>query len=198
MVLIDWKPEKAYFDLLPDKAERDRFFKEVCTFEWHCNHDAGVSFADNAKPLLEKYKNDQHMQRCILAYGERFQNMLSPIVDSVAVLRELCANGISAYALTNWSAESFPETRQTYDFFSLFKDIIVSGVEREVKPNPRIYQILLERTGIDPKQSVFTDDRAENLVPANKLGFSTIHFTSPENLRDELIKLGLPLMKRCA
>ncbi len=198
-VLVDWNPDYLYRKLIPDEKERTFFLTQVCTRAWHFRHDLGVSFADNAEVLLQDYPNDPQMQSLIKAWGGRFGEMFNGAIDkSVDILTELHDAGTPLYALTNWPAECFPLIEGRFPFFSFFRDMIVSSVERVTKPDHRIYEILLERTKIDPHSTIYIDDLVENLVPAAALGFTTIHFTSPEALRAELNRHKLPLLQRGA
>ena len=193
-VLVDCNPDYLYRKLIPDEKERQHFRAHVCTRQWHHSHDLGVSFVDNAQLLLKNYPNDPRMQSLIKAWGTRYGEMFSgPIDKTVDILTELHKAGMPLYALTNWSADDFPVARKRFPFFSLFKDIVVSGIERVTKPDRKIYEILLERTKIDPHNAVFIDDREDNLTPAAALGFTTLLFTTPEKLRNDLINLNLPL-----
>ena len=90
------------------------------------------------------------------------------------------------YALTNWSAETFPVALQRYDFLHWFDGRLVSGEEKIRKPFPEIYELLLSRYNIDPVKAVYIDDRLSNLAEPNRLGMHAIHFHSPEQLRKEL------------
>ena len=193
-VLVDWNPDYLYRKLIFDKKEREFFLTQVCSRAWHCRHDLGVSFADNAEVLLQNYPNDPHMQSLIKAWGGRFGEMFNGAIDkSVDILTELHDAGMPLYALTNWPAECFPLIEGRFPFFSFFRDMIVSSVERVTKPDRKIYEILLERTKIAPCSTIYIDDREDNLTPAASLGFTTLLFTTPEKLRNDLIKLNLPL-----
>ncbi|MDR3425745.1 MAG: HAD family phosphatase [Alphaproteobacteria bacterium] len=197
-VLIDWDPEYLYRKLIPNDEERHDFLTKVCTREWHNRHDKGVSFADNARELSEKYPNDPRLRSLIYAWGERYEEMFSgSIQGSVKILEELNDAKVALYALTNWSAEYYPKACKSFPFLFLFKDAVVSGEEHVMKPDPQIYEILLERTKIDPRRAIYIDDRKENLLPASALGFTTILFTTPEALRAELIRHRLPLAPMC-
>jgi len=199
-VLIDWNPEYLYRTLIPDDTERAYFLTQVCTRTWHERHDAGVSFADNAQELLEKYHGDTRMQTFIYAWGARFGEMLNGTIDgTVDILSDLHRRGIPIYALTNWPSEAFGPAKKRFPFLSWFKDTIVSGEEHIKKPDPALYETLLKRTGIDAGSSLYIDDREENLVPARALGFQTILFTTPDALVTELGQYNFPsLQKRYA
>jgi 2-haloacid dehalogenase len=128
----------------------------------------------------------------IRAYRERWEETLgSPIDGSVAILGELRAAGRPLYGLTNWSHETFPLARARFPFFDWFDGIVVSGEEKLIKPDPRLYVRLLERYRVDPARAVFIDDSPNNVEAAAALGIHAIHFRSPPALRDELTALGV-------
>jgi 2-haloacid dehalogenase len=114
------------------------------------------------------------------------------IQETVDIFRELkMANGHRFYALTNWSAETFPIALETFDFLGWFDGIVVSGVEMTRKPFPEFYQILLDRYDVAPEKAVFIDDNHRNVLAARAMGIESIHFQSPAGLREELKKLGV-------
>ncbi len=114
------------------------------------------------------------------------------ITETVTLLDQLKkANTQRLYALTNWSAESFPVALQRYDFLQHFEGIIVSGEEKIIKPNSKIYKILLDRYQINPKQSIFIDDNLQNVQAAEKFGINGIHFKSAYQLKEDLVKFGI-------
>jgi len=189
-VLLEWNPRHLYRKLFAgDDAAMEAFLGSVCTEAWNERQDAGRSFADGVAELLPKYP--QHA-RLIEAFGARFGEMIpGAIEDSVAVLHELKRAGVPVYALTNWSSETFPPQRQRFAFLALFDGIVVSGDEGVIKPDPRIFRILLGRYGIAPGDAVFIDDVPANAAAAATLGIHGIHFRSPALLRAELATLGL-------
>ena len=189
-VLLEWNPRHLYRKLFAgDDAAMEAFLGSVCTEAWNERQDAGRSFADGVAELLPKYP--QHA-RLIEAFGARFGEMIpGAIEDSVAVLHELKRAGVPVYALTNWSSETFPPQRQRFAFLALFDGIVVSGDEGVIKPDPRIFRILLERYRIAPGDAVFIDDVPANAAAAATLGIHGIHFRSPALLRAELATLGL-------
>ncbi|MGB8192190.1 MAG: HAD family phosphatase, partial [Chitinophagaceae bacterium] len=154
--------------------------------------DAGRSLKDATEELVTKFPEHEENIR---AYYDRWEEMLGgPIQGTVEVLRGLKDNNsIKLYALTNWSHETFPVALQKYDFLHWFHGRIVSGEEKTRKPFPQIYQLLIDRFGINPSTSIYIDDNARNLEPAQQLGFHTIHFKSPEQLREELNKSGIEI-----
>jgi 2-haloacid dehalogenase len=187
-VLIDWNPRHLYRKLFEDEARMEQFLTEICSPVWNVSLDAGRSFDDGIAELLPRHPEEAHLIR---AWKDRWEEMLAgPIHGTVAILEELHAAGVALHALTNWSAETFPIGRRHYPFLDRFRTILVSGQERIVKPDPRIFHLLIERTGVVPQRTVFIDDSQKNADAAAGLGFKAIRFTDPENLRARLSELG--------
>lgn len=189
-VLLNWNPRHLYRKLFPgDEAAMEDFLTNVCTVEWNERQDAGRTFAEAHAELIPKHPDKTHL---IEAFGKRFDEMIDgPIEGTVDILAELKRSGVPRYALTNWSAETFPPAQARYDFLSWFDGIVVSGEEGVIKPDARIFRILLERFRIVPGEAVFVDDNPANAAAAQALGIHGIHFRSPELLRFELETLGI-------
>ena len=188
-VLIPWDPRFLYRKLLPDEAAVERFLGEVCTAEWNLGLDAGRPWDEAVADLIGRYPPHAPLIR---AYDERWGEMIQPaIAESVAILESLAAAGTPLYALTNWSTAKFNFARPQYPFLERFRDIVVSGEVQLIKPDPRIYRLLLERNGLNAADCVFIDDSRKNVDAAAALGLSPIHFRSPAQLRDVLAVLGV-------
>lgn len=169
----------------------ERFLAEVCTNDWNLQQDAGRSWAEAIAVLKEQHPSHTAL---IDAFRERWPEMIAgPIHDTVDILRELKAAGTPLYALTNWSHETFPLALDRFDFLHWFDGVVVSGQERLVKPDPRIYHVLVERHGLRPSEIVFIDDNPRNAQAATAIGMHGIHFVGADRLRGDLIALGLPL-----
>ena len=184
-VLIDWDPRHLYRKLLADEAAVEEFLATVCTPEWNAELDRGRPFAEGVAELVERHP--EHAA-AIAAYHERWPEMVAgDLPGTVEVLAELRAAGVPLYALTNWSAETFAITRGRFEFLEWFDGLLVSGEERVTKPDPAIFQLLLDRFGLDPTATVFVDDSEANVAAARRLGFDAIGFTGHEELRRELV-----------
>ena len=188
-VLVDWDPRHLYRKLFPDDAAAmEDFLGRVCTFAWHGQLDAGATFEEIIAPL--KARHPEHAD-LIDAYQARFPEMFAGTIDgTVDLLERLHARGVPLYALTNWPS-AFPPSRLDYPFFGRFRDIVVSGVERVCKPDPRIFRILLERNGLEAADVVYVDDRQDNTDAALAIGMRAVRFTSPEALERDLVRFGL-------
>lgn len=180
-VLIDWNPRYLYRKLIADETEVERFLTDVCSHDWNVAQDAGRKIADAVAEASARHPDKIDLIR---AYYERFGEMMAgPIHGTVTVLEELHAKGTPLYALTNWSAETFPIGRRRFGFLSLFRHITVSGELGLAKPDPAIYRHVLAAAGKDARQCVFIDDSPRNVEAARAIGFNTIRFTSAEALR---------------
>jgi 2-haloacid dehalogenase len=187
-VLIDWNPRYLYRKLLPE-PEVESFVQRVVPTSWHVQMDAGYPFAEAIAERLDEHPEHTSLIR---AYVERWAEMLGGAIEgTVEILRALRGRGTPVYSLTNWSAETFHHAEARFEFLTWFEDILVSGRERIMKPDPAIYRRLLDRNALSPERGVFIDDVPENLEGAHAIGLDTIHFTSPEALRAELEARGL-------
>ena len=188
-VLIDWDPRHMYRTVFDDEAEMEHFLTEIATLEWNSQHDAGVRWADGVATLSDEYPEYAHL---IELYQQRWVEMLNgPINGTVAILARLKTTGHEVHALTNWSSETFPVALGRFEFLSWFEHIVVSGDEKVIKPDPRIFEILLERIGRNAYECVFIDDGIKNIEVARELGFTSIHFQNPKQLESELTALGV-------
>ncbi|MBM3928843.1 MAG: HAD family phosphatase [Sphingomonadales bacterium] len=188
-VLYDWNPRFLYERLIPQGEALDAFLRDVLTMEWHFQHDAGRPFAETSVELVSKFPQHAEM---IGHWGPRFlESIGAPIAGMHELVAELDDAGVPLFAITNFSGEFFPElrTRDAY-LFDRFRDIVVSGDEKLVKPDPAIYRLALERFGLRPEEAVFVDDNAANVDSAAKLGIHAILFTDEAALRSELRGLG--------
>jgi 2-haloacid dehalogenase len=100
------------------------------------------------------------------------------------------------FALTNWSAETFPIALQKYEFLHWFDGRLVSGEEKTRKPFPEIYIKMMDRFKINPSTSIYVDDNMRNIFPARELGFTTLHFKDSDQFRRELIENGFPSLAK--
>src|SRR5262245_51406935 len=174
-VLIDWNPRYLYRKLFNgDEAAMEHFLAHVCNGAWNLAQDAGRSWAEAIEILCVDYPQHRPL---ISAYRERWDEMLNgPIDGTLQILAELRAKGVPLYALTNWSAETFPIAKERYEFLGWFSDILVSGQEGLIKPDRRIYELLLSRNGLAAAESVFIDDAPKNVEGARAAGMAALHF----------------------
>ena len=190
-VLIDWNPDYVFDAIFADKPERKKYFYEnICTPHWNEEQDAGRSLQAATDLLLDEHPEWQDE---IVAYYGRWREMLGGAIQgTVDIFKDLKnAGNYKIYALTNWSAETFPVALETFDFLHWFDGIVVSGTEMTRKPFPEFYQILLDRYNVAPSEAIFIDDNHRNVLAGRAMGIESIHFQSPEGLREELKRLGV-------
>ena len=188
-VLIDWNPKYVFDKLFDDEDRKKYFFENICTMEWNEAQDAGRPIKEATEELVAQYPE---WKGYIEAYYGKWTEMLGgPIHDTVEIFKTLKQSGrYKLYALTNWSAETFPYALEMYEFLHWFDGRVVSGEEKMRKPHPEFYQVLLDRFDVRAEEALFIDDSVRNIQAAKKIGIKTIHFTSPEQLRNELVQQG--------
>ena len=189
-VLIDWQPERMYSKLITDENKRKWFLEEICNLDWNEEQDGGRTIAEANRLLIEQYPD---YREWIEAYYQRWDEMLGgPIEGTVEVFRKLRQNpSRKIYALTNWSAETFPKALEIFDFLHWFDGRVVSGEEKTRKPFRDIYEIILNRFELVPEETLFIDDNLRNIKAAEEMGIVCHHFKSPELLEQFLIENGI-------
>ena len=188
-VLFEWDLRYLFAKLIADKDELEFFVTHVVTPEWHFQHDAGRALDDM---VAERIAEFPEYAKLIAVYANRFNETIpGPVTGSLEIVQELAESGVPLFAITNFGAEFWEGFRPTQPIFALFQDIIVSGVEKLVKPDPAIYALALQRFGIRPGQAIFIDDNHANVISARENGFATHHFRDAASLRAELVALNL-------
>lgn len=184
-VLVDWDPKYVFRDVFDTETEVDWFLDNICTMAWNVQQDAGRTLEEATITLQEKHP-EWHAQ--IAAYYGRWEEMLKgPVQGTLDIFSEIKAsNKFNTFALTNWSAETFPVAQSKYEFLKWFDGIVVSGIEKCIKPAPRIYKILLERFALRPSECLFIDDNKSNVAGALALGIQAIWFRSSQQLKEDL------------
>ena len=187
-VLIDWDPRHLYRKMFDDTEEMERFLAEICTTDWNLQMDRGLPFEEGVAALSRQHPE---MTPYIEAFWTRWPEMIAgAITGTVAILEALHAKRTPLYALSNWSAQTWPYAKDRFAFLELFDGLVISGFEGTMKPEPAIFDIVKDRYTIDPADAVFIDDRAENIAVAETLGFGGILFTGPAALSDALSRHG--------
>ena len=187
-VLIHWDPRLLYRKLLPTEAEVEQFLSTVCTLDWDAQQDSGRPLEEGIAKLVARFPDQTLL---IEAWRDRFTEMVLPIRDSIELLRELREREVPLYALSNWGADEFEAIRHLFPFLKWFAGIVISGRVGLVKPGPEIFGLLVREHGLNPAEVAFIDDQPPNVEAARQLGFQSILYSSPADLRTELVGLGL-------
>ena len=189
-VLIDWNPRYLYRKIFPNEQDMEYFLTNICSPQWNFFLDKGKPFRQGVAELTALYP--QYAKQ-IEAYDTRWEEMCGDAVQGSVDLLYRLKKHYPLYGLTNWSAEKFALTRPKHKFFDLFDGIVISGVEKEAKPEPRLFEILIERYHLIPEKTIFTDDSTANIKTAESFGFQAILFETPEKLERALIEKGVSL-----
>ena len=190
-VLVDWNPRYLYDKYFGDEQQAQWFLDNICLYSWNLQMDGGKPFAEGVAELQAEHPE---WGEAIGIYHTRWVEMMGGEVEGTAdVLRRLKEKGYGIYGLTNWSAETFPMIRDTYPIFGEFDGIVVSGEEHLLKPNAAIYHCLFERYNLQPEESIFIDDNADNVAAAKAVGMESVRFADAATLVQQLAEFGIQL-----
>lgn len=183
-VLVQWHPEKVYAEHFGDEARAWWFLRHVCDADWRNRIDAGESTA----ACIEELKDKQpEYAEAIELYRSRWREMLTDEVPGMReVIADLSDKGYGIYGLTNWSMETFPAARERFGILQMIDRYVVSGAEGLVKPDARLFRVLLDRYHLKAEECVFVDDNPDNVAAAKALGMEGIVFTCADSLRKHL------------
>ncbi|MFA7602016.1 MAG: HAD family phosphatase [Novosphingobium sp.] len=188
-VLFEWDLRHLFAKLIDDADELERFVSTVVTPEWHFRHDAGHMLADTIPARIAEFPEHEPLIR---AFAARFAETIpGPVPGSHELVEALHARGVPLYAITNFSADFWPPFRAGQAVFDRFRDIVVSGVEKLIKPDPEIYALAAARFGHAPAAMLFIDDNEANVIAARACGWQAHHFHDAARLADDLRGRGL-------
>ena len=181
-VFFDWDPYHYYKDVFINKKERNNFLENICNDQWNIQQDAGRLIKDAESDLVKIFPNYENE---IKLYYKNHRKIFQKSVD---VLNDLKNKDFECYVLSNWSWETFQGMHKEYPFLNKFDGLIISGKEKLIKPDKKIYKLAINRFNLVPEETVFIDDKKENIEAANNLGFLTIHLTNPEIINQSIKK----------
>ena len=183
-VLVQWHPERIYGEYFGDEAKAWWFLRHVADMDWRQRIDAGES-VDAC--IAEQQNRYPEYAEAIELYRSKWREMLTDEVPGMRVLlRQLSAANYQLYGLTNWSMETFPEARKRFGILQMIDRYVVSGAEGLVKPDPRLFQVLLNRYQLKAEECIFVDDNPDNVAAASGMGMRGIVFVGAEELRSIL------------
>ena len=183
-VLVQWHPELVYGQYLGDEARAWWFLRHVADLDWRQRIDAGESQDDCVAELQARFPD---YREAIALYRDRWREMLTDEVPGMRqLIGDLKSQGYEIYGLTNWSMETFPEAREHFTILQLIDRYVVSGQERLVKPDERLFRVLLDRYGLKAEECTFVDDNPDNVAAACRMGMEGIVFNGADDLRIKL------------
>ena len=185
-VFFDWDPNHFYKNVFENIEEREFFLLEVCNDQWNVQQDAGRSIAEAELELIPKFP---HYEKEIKMYYKNHRKMIRGVFEeAVDTLKKLKDKNYECYVLSNWSAETFAGMTDDYPFLKLFDGLLISGEDKLMKPDSAIYELAKNRFNLNPEETIFIDDKLENIDAAQKMNFKTIHLTNPNIIETEINK----------
>jgi 2-haloacid dehalogenase len=176
-VLFDWNPRhlfRRFFD--GDDEGMERFLREIDFWNWNAEMERGRPFAEGVADRSAKFP--RHAE-CIRAFdSDRESTVRGPMPGMPRLLRQLRRAGVPRYGMSNTSAEKFSGLRRRFPFLDGFAFILLSAEAGANKPDPRIFECFLERTGLRREDLLFIDDSPANVDAARRLGWDSVHFIS--------------------
>lgn len=183
-VLVSFKPKDYLYGKFEDNVLADRLHKIIFTGSEWVGLDEGTITEEDA--FLKFCSMNRDCEKHIMEIKNDWYGMLTPIEGSIKIVYELKSKGYKLYLLSNYHTQAFDWIYENYDFFKLFDGMIVSAKVKCLKPSPDIFKKLAKTYQILPEESVFIDDTLINIDAAEKLGFKALHFTSPDQLFEDL------------
>ena len=184
-VFFDWSPERVLKPMFADD-ERMNFFINNISFpllDTRC--DAGITIEVAVNDAIKKFPDfEKEIKLYYPNHGNMVGGFFQRTVDIFYKVKEL---NYPCYILSNWSAETYEGMEDQYPFLKEFDGKIISGRDFLIKPDPAIYELAISRFDLIPEETLFIDDRLDNIEAAQKLNFQTIHLTDP-SLIQELIE----------
>lgn len=174
-VLVEFDLGRIYRTAIPDVRERARFVAEVVSEDWHAGHDTGLSFAEMVAARTAQFP--QHAARIALYASNWLDSLPGPVPGTHPLVERLAACGVPQYAITNFGVDAWALFRPTFPILDHMRDIVISGVERLVKPDEAIFHLAARRFARAPETMLFIDDSAANIATARRLGWQVHHFT---------------------
>lgn len=190
-VMISWDPAGAISGRVP-VDQWDTFVQEGGFHDLNLRSDAGDAFEDVVADLAATHPERPDWVQMLRTYRENFaHSIVGHVPGTLPIVRELLDQGRDLYLLSNFDAVTFRYARRLVPELERFAGVVVSGEERLVKPDARIYRRALERYGLDPATTLFIDDTPANVETARDLGMQVLLFTGSGRLRAQLNDLGL-------
>ena len=186
-VFFDWDPKNFFKDKFDNQSEMNFFLDNICNNDWNLQQDNGRLIIDAENELISKFPNYEEK---IKMYYPNHRKMIKGIFhESIELLYELKKKNYSCYILSNWSSETFEGMTDEYYFLKDFDGMIISGDIKLVKPDKKIFELAIDKFNLTPNETIFIDDRIENINSAQNLNFKTVHLTDPKRIKAKINEL---------
>ena len=176
-VFFDWNPERVLKPIFNDDERMNFFIKNISFPLLDTRCDAGITIEVAVNDAVKKFPD---FEKEIKLYYPNHGNMVGGFFQkTVDIFYKVKNLNYPCYVLSNWSAETYEGMEETYPFLKDFDGKIISGRDFLIKPDPAIYELAISRFDLVPEETLFIDDRLDNIQAAQNLNFQTIHLTDP-------------------
>ena len=188
-VFVTWDARNLYKRFFPTLEAVDSFLEEIHFAEWNAHQDAGRPFKEGVAELSKQFPKYAEL---IQAYDTHWMDSITEtLYETIQIAKNLKKSGWPLYLLSNFSSEKFILMKEQHDFLEIFDDMIISGEHNIIKPDPSIFEITLKRINRKAEECLFIDDSRPNIETARKMGFITIQYQSPAQLKRDLYQLSI-------
>ena len=187
LVQYDWK---SYLDTFPYSEDVKKRIG-AAIFESGTWNEQDRGALEPGEYIRQFVNNAPELEEEILQVLSTNERTISIFPYSETWTHYLKKQGYHLYILSNYPQKLLEKTQPEMSFLKYIDGAIFSCQIHQIKPEPQIYQTLLDTFGIDPNRAVFLDDRQENLDGAAKFGIRTILFKDLRQATTELKKLGV-------
>jgi epoxide hydrolase-like predicted phosphatase len=183
-VLISFRPSEFFDKRDYPVTIRDKILSDIFgSQEWHQLDKGEINISQAIESI--SIKSTLKRQEIAHIFNLRTEIMF-PLDQNVRLLPELKKQGYGLYFLSNFPLDIFEEIKRGYFFFRHFDGGVISSEVKFTKPDPRIYQILLEKFRLLPGESLFVDDIESNVRAAEKIGLKGLVTYGSEEISREL------------
>lgn len=180
-VVLHWSPAEILRECFADEATRETVRREVFQHPDWQDLDRGTLLEPEAIQRFHRRTGRSVADMSNLL--QTAKSSLMPIAETQKIIQELAAHGVPLYCLSNMAASTADHLRERHAFFKLFRGVVISGEIKLLKPDHAIFEHLVHRFGLEPKDTVFIDDHLPNIEGAGSFGLNTHHFTDPGRCR---------------
>ncbi|MBI3150973.1 MAG: HAD family phosphatase [Chloroflexi bacterium] len=188
-VFVNWDARNLYKRFFPDLQAVDSFLEEIHFAEWNARQDAGRPFKDGVEELSKQFPQYASL---IQAYDTHWEESLTETLhENIEIAKNLKQSGWPLYLLSNFSVEKFEVVKRQHEYLAIFDEMIISGAHKLIKPDPAIFELTLNRINRTANECLFVDDSLPNIQAARNMGFITVHYQSPAQLKRDLYQLSI-------
>lgn len=181
----------------------EKYFRNICDSEEQFLKLAKATVLDEAWNEFDKgVLSEEALLQTFIGNAPEIEGLIRQMFESVSNtievydythswIRELKEKGYRVLILSNFSEKAYRECGEKMQFVEETDGAVLSYREKLIKPNPEIYDLLINRYGLISEQCVFLDDKQENIDGAKRTGMHGIVFTTKDAAVRELEKLGV-------